>query len=84
MMQPRVLVVTNKKKKLLAKKWALGMALGLIAGAIFAVLCSFLYRKLLYYSCTRLKHEGAVIYSSLIKKVEDLTSLEIKNGLILA
>lgn len=71
----------KKKKKKSIKKWALGMALGLVTGAISAVMCSFLYRMLLYYIRGRPKVQGAVIYSSLIKKAEDLAFLETEDGL---
>ncbi|GLJ08865.1 hypothetical protein SUGI_0097310 [Cryptomeria japonica] len=74
-------VKPKKKKKQSAKKWALGMALGLVTGAISAIMCSFLYRMLLYYIRGRPKHQGATIYSSLIKKAEDLAFLETEEGL---
>uniref|UniRef100_A0A0D6R1M2 Protein kinase domain-containing protein n=1 Tax=Araucaria cunninghamii TaxID=56994 RepID=A0A0D6R1M2_ARACU len=71
----------HKKKKHFLKKWGLGMGIGILTGAISAVACSFLYRTLVYYSRGRPKVQGAVIYSSLIKKAEDLKFLETEEGL---
>ncbi|GLJ33892.1 hypothetical protein SUGI_0681680 [Cryptomeria japonica] len=71
----------KKKKKLSITKWVLGDSLGLLTGAISAVMCSFLYRMLLYCIRGRSKDQGAKIYSSLIKKAEDLAFLNTEDGL---
>eukprot|EP01018_Ginkgo_biloba_P010081 Gb_35408 [translate_table: standard] len=71
----------HKKKKHPARRWALGLCIGIVAGAIFAVLSSFFYRFFLICIRGKPKVQGAVIYSSLIKKAEDLAFLEADDGL---
>eukprot|EP01018_Ginkgo_biloba_P025111 Gb_16489 [translate_table: standard] len=71
----------HKKKKHSTRRWALGLCIGIVAGAISAVLSSFLFG--LFLNCIRgkPKAQGVVIYSSLIKKAEDLAFLEADDGL---
>ncbi|XP_059064242.1 leucine-rich repeat receptor-like serine/threonine/tyrosine-protein kinase SOBIR1 [Cryptomeria japonica] len=52
--------------------------------AISAVICSFVYRMLLYCIRERPKYQGAKICSSLIKKAKDLAFLNTEDGLTLA
>lgn len=64
------------------KRWAFGMIVGIVMGAISAFVFSFLFRMFLFYIRERPKVQGAVIYSPLIKKTEDLAFLETEDGLM--
>lgn len=63
------------------ERWAFGMMVGIVMGAISAFVFSFLFRMFLFYIRERPKVQGAVIYSPLIKKSEDLAFLETEEGL---
>lgn len=63
------------------KRWAFGMMVGIVMGAISAFVFSFLFRMFLFYIREKPKVQGAVIYSPLIKKSEDLAFLETDEGL---
>eukprot|EP01018_Ginkgo_biloba_P040944 Gb_10169 [translate_table: standard] len=66
----------HKKKKHSTRRWAWGLCMGIVSGAISAVLSSFLFRLFLYCIRGKPKVQGALIYSSLIKKAVDYGSLQ--------
>lgn len=79
---PQLQENSHKKKHNSKERWAFGMIVGIVMGAISAFVFSFLFRMFLFYIRERPKVQGAVIYSPLIKKTEDLAFLETDEGLL--
>jgi len=79
---PQLQENSHNKKRNSKERWAFGMIVGIVMGAISAFVFSFLFRMFLFYIRERPKVQGAVIYSPLIKKTEDLAFLETDEGLL--
>ncbi|XVE54575.1 hypothetical protein DITRI_Ditri03aG0092500 [Diplodiscus trichospermus] len=68
----------NKKRKLMG--WLLGFLARAVAGSISGFIFSVMF-KLVLATITERKYNGSSIFSSLIKKADDLAFLEKENGL---
>ncbi|XP_055832155.1 leucine-rich repeat receptor-like serine/threonine/tyrosine-protein kinase SOBIR1 [Solanum dulcamara] len=69
----------NKKKRKI-RSWFLGFLAGTFAGGISAVLCSLLFKLVMFFVRRGKNNSSLTIFSPLIKKAEDLAFLENEDG----
>ncbi|TMW81495.1 hypothetical protein EJD97_009257 [Solanum chilense] len=78
----RVVPVVHKRKdkKRKLRSWFLGFLAGTFAGGISAVLCSLLFKMVMFFVRRGKNDSSLTIFSPLIKKAEDLAFLEKEDG----